>query len=160
MHFSLQMAVANKVFSMLLLLTAVTRDPLSLTDITLTTDQLHTVLCVWNVAHRHFAPARSLVVSMPRTSPDMISSPLSDPLTQTDNLQMVSVLLAKLHEGTRWPIELIRPSGDDTSNRPVLQHSYFLFVWNGEDGSLNDTLENQAENLKYSTSWNPRGRFF
>jgi len=43
-------------------------------------------------------------------------SPLSDPLPQTDNLQMVSVLLAKLHEGKRWPIELFGPSGDGTSN--------------------------------------------
>ena len=28
-----------------------------------------------------------------------------------------------------------------------------------EEGSLNETIENQLENLKYSTSWNPRGRF-
>jgi hypothetical protein len=32
-------------------------------------------------------------------------------------------------------------------------------VWNEEAGSLNETLENQLENLKYSTSWNTRGRF-
>jgi hypothetical protein len=32
-------------------------------------------------------------------------------------------------------------------------------VWKEEAGSLNETLENQVENLKYSTSWNPRGRF-
>jgi len=71
----------------------------------------------------------------------------------------VSILLGKLHEGTRWPIELFRPSGDDPADTSVLQHSYILFVWNGEGSSLNETLENQLENLKYSTSWNPRGRF-
>ena len=32
-------------------------------------------------------------------------------------------------------------------------------MWNVEADSLNETLENQVENLKYSTSWNPRGRF-
>ena len=64
MHFFLQMAVAEMAVSMmlLLLLTAVTQTALDLTDSTLTTDQLHTVLCVWTVAHRHFAPGRPLVV--------------------------------------------------------------------------------------------------
>jgi len=32
-------------------------------------------------------------------------------------------------------------------------------VWNEDADSLNETLENQLENLKHSTSWNPRGRF-
>jgi len=63
-----------------------------------------------------------------------------------------------LHEETRWPIELFRSSGDDSADRSVLQHSYILFAWNGETGSLNDTIENQLENLKYGTSWNPRGK--
>jgi len=85
--------------------------------------------------------------------------PLSDPLQQTDNLQTVSVLLRKLHEGTSWPIELFRPSGYDTADRAVLQYSYILFVWNGEVSSLNETLENQVKFLKDSTSSNPRGRF-
>jgi len=159
MHFSLQTAVADMIFSMLLLLTAVTQVRLALKDIKLTADQLHTVLCVWNIAQRHFAPARPLVVSMPRTTPDVARSALSDPLPQTDDLQTVSVLLGKLHEGTRWPIELFRLSGDDTADRSVLQHSYILFVWNEEEGSIKETLENQLENLKDSTSWNPRGRF-
>jgi hypothetical protein len=72
---------------------------------------------------------------------------------------MVNIILGNLHRGTRWPIELFRSSGDDTADTSVLHHSYILFVWNGETGSLNETLENQMENLKYSTSWNPRGRF-
>jgi len=67
--------------------------------------------------------------------------------------------MGKLHEGTRWPIELFRPSRDDTADTSVLQHSYILFVWNGLAGSLNETFENQVDTLKYSTSWNPRGRF-
>jgi len=41
----------------------------------------------------------------------------------------------------------------------VLHHIYILFVWNAEAGSLNEKLENQVENLKDSTSWNPRGRY-
>jgi len=132
MHFSLQMTAVNMTVSMLqlLLLTAVTQASGALTDSTLTTDQLHTDLCVWSVAHRHFAPARPLGVSMPRTTPDVARRPLSDPLPQRDDLQTVSVLLGKLHEGTRWPIELFRPSRDDTADTLVSQHSYILFVWN------------------------------
>jgi hypothetical protein len=42
---------------------------------------------------------------------------------------------------------------------PVLHHSYILLVWKVGVGSLNETLEYQVENLKDSTSWNPRGRF-
>jgi len=149
------MARSDIAVSMLLfLLTAVTQ-----ASVTLTTDQLHTVLCVWTVAHRHFAPASPLVVSVPRTTPDVSRSALRDPLPQRDELQTVNVLLGKLHEGTRWPIELFRPSGDDTADTSVLHHSYILFLWNEKAGSLNETLQNQLENLKYSTSWNPRGRF-
>jgi len=106
MHFSLQMTEADKTISMLqlLLLTAVTQALLALTDSTLTSHQLHIFLVVWTVAHRHFAPARPLVVSMPRTTPNVARRALSDPLPQTDDLQTVSVLLGKLHEGTRWSI--------------------------------------------------------
>jgi len=158
---SLQITAADMTLSMLhlLLLTAVTQAAIALTSNTLTTDQLHTVLCMWTVAHKHFAPAKPLVVSIPRTIPDVERSPLSENLPQRDELKTVSVLLGKLHEGTRWPIELFRPSGDDTAYKPVLQHSYILFVWREGACSLNETLENQVENLKYSTSWNPRGRF-
>jgi len=162
MHYSLQMTADITAFSMvqlMLLLTAVTQADVALTDSTLTKDQLQTALCVWTVAHRHFAKARPLVVSMPRTMPDVARSALSDPLSQRDDLLTVSVLLGKLHERTRWPIEVYRPSGDDTSDTSVLQHSYILFVWNEGAGSLNETLENQVENLKDSTSWNPTGRF-
>jgi len=31
-------------------------------------------------------------------------------------------------------------------------------VWNGEVSSLNETIENLLENLKDSSTWNPRGR--
>jgi len=145
--------------SMLLLLTAVTQAALPLTVSTLTTDQLHTVLCVWTVANRHFAPGRPLVVSLPRTTPDVARSALSETLPQRDDLKTVNYLLGKLYEGTRWPIELFRPTGDDTVDISVLHHSYILFLWNEEADSLNETLENQVANLKYSTSWNSRGRF-
>jgi len=161
MHFSLQMAAADMSVTMLymLLLTAVTQAAVPLTDSTLPTVQLHTVLCVWTVARRHFAPGRPLVVSLPRTTPDVAHSALSAPLAQTDNLQTVSAILGKLHEEKRWPIKLSRPSGDATAGTSVLHHSYILFVWNEEAGSYNETLENQVEILKDSTSWNPRGRF-
>jgi len=145
--------------SMLLLLIAVTQAAVALKNSTLTTDQLHTVLCVWTVAHRYFTPGRPLVVSLPRTTPDVARSSLSDPLPHRDDLQMVIVILGKVHEGKRWPIELFRSSGNETADTSVLHHSYILFVWNEETSSLNETLENQLENLKYSTSWNPRGRF-
>jgi hypothetical protein len=168
MHFSLQMAGADMSVNMLLLLLLLKLPPLllllllrlllllaavtqaaaiALTNSTLTTDQLHTVLYVWNVAHRHFAPGRPLIVSLLRTSPDVARSFFSEPLPQTDNLQTVNALLGKLHEGTRWPIELFRPSGDVTADISVLQPSYIGFVWNEEAGSLNETLKNQVENL-------------
>jgi len=145
--------------SMLLLLTAVTQAAVAPTYSTLTTDQLHTVLCVWTVACRYLTPGRPLVFSLPRKTPDVTRSALSIPVQQRDDLQTVNVILGKLHDGTRWPIELFRPNGDDTADTSVLHHSYILFVWNEDANSLNETLENQVENLKYSTSWNPRGRF-
>ena len=76
MHFSSQMTAVYISVSMpqLLLLTAVTQTVVALTPNTLTTDQLHTVLCVWTVAHRHFAPGKPLVVSLPRTTPDVARS--------------------------------------------------------------------------------------
>jgi len=87
-QFSLQTAVADMLFSMLLLLTAVTQVRSAPTDSTLTTDKLHTVLCVWNVAQRHFATGNFLVVSMPRTTPMyVVRSDLRVPLPQTDDLQ-------------------------------------------------------------------------
>jgi len=111
MHFTLQMAVAEMFFNMLLALTAFIQTDLALRDSTLTTDQLHTALCVWTVAHRDFAPGSSLVVSMPRTTLYVARRYLGDPLPQRDDLQTVSVLLGKLHEGARWPIELLRQRG-------------------------------------------------
>jgi len=88
MHFTLQMTAANMSVRMLqlLLLTAVTQAVVALTQNTLTTEQLHTVMCVLTVTHRHFAPTRPLVVSMPRTTPDVASSALSDPLPGRDDL--------------------------------------------------------------------------
>ena len=155
MSFSLEMTTDNMSVSMLqmLLLTAVTQAAVALTPNKLTTDQVHTVLCVWIVTHRHFAPRNLLVLSIARTIPDVARS---DPLPRRDELQTVSVLLGKLHEVTRWPIELFRPNGEDTADTSVLQQSYILLVWNGEEGSLNEALENQLETLKDSTSWNPR----
>ena len=163
MHSYLQMERSDMAVSMLLLLllllNAVTQAAVALRDSTLTTEQLHTVLCVWTVAQRHFAPGRPLVVSLPRTTTDVARKALNDPLPQRDNPQLVNVILRKLQEGAIWPIELFRPNRDDTADTSVLHHSYILFVWNEEGSSLNETLENQLENLKYSTSWNPRGRF-
>jgi len=103
MHFSLQISVSDMSVTMLymLLLTAVTQAAVPLTDSTLPTVQLHTVLCVWTVARRHFAQGGSLVVSLPRTTPDVARSSLSDPLAQTDDLQTVRVILGKLHEEKR-----------------------------------------------------------
>jgi hypothetical protein len=70
----------------------------------------------------------------------------------------VNVLLGNLNEGKRWPTELFRPSGDGPADISGLHHSYVLFVWIEEAGSLNETLEDQVENVKDSTSWNSRGR--
>jgi len=54
MQFFLQMSGPDMAVNILLLLTAVTQAAVALTDSTLTTDQLHTVLCVCTVANRHF----------------------------------------------------------------------------------------------------------
>ena len=100
MKFSLYMAATDMSVTLLytLLLTAVTHAAVPLTDSTLPTAQVHTVLCVWNVARRHFAPGRPLVVSLPRTSPDVSRSALRVPQAQRDNLQTVGVIMGKLHE--------------------------------------------------------------
>ena len=143
----------------LLLLNSATQAAVLLRDSRLTTQQLQTILCVWNVAHKHFAPGRPVVVSLPRTKPDVSRSDLSDPLPKRDELETVNFILGKLHEVKTWPIELFQTSGDNFADTLVLHYSYILFVWNEEASSLNETLENQLENLKYSTSWNPRGRF-
>ena len=107
MHFFLPVAGADMAVSMLLLLlllTSATQAAVLLRDKTLTTQQLQTVLCVWTVAHKHFAPGRPLFVSLPRTTPDVTHRDISDPLSQSDGLQTVNCILGKLHEGTRWPI--------------------------------------------------------
>jgi len=91
------MAGAHFAAGMLLLLTAVTQAAVALTDSTLTTVKLHTVRCVWTVVHRHFAPGRPLVVSLPRTKPDVARTALSDHLPQKDDLQTVNIILGKLH---------------------------------------------------------------
>jgi hypothetical protein len=109
MHFSLQMAGHDMAVRILLpLLTSVTQVAVPLTHSTLTTNQLHTALCVRNVAHRHFAPGRTLIVSLPRTTTDVAGHALSATLQQMDNLQTVNVILGKLHEETKWPIELFQ----------------------------------------------------
>ena len=126
----------NMLLLLLLLLTAVTQAVVAVADSTLTTDQLHTVLCVGTVAHRHFAPGRPLVLSLPRTNPNVARRTLSEPLSQRDDLQTVNVILGKLHQGTRWPIELFRPSGDDTAGTSVLHHSYILFCVERRGGQL------------------------
>jgi hypothetical protein len=74
-------------------------------------------------------------------------------------MRLLNAILEKLNERTRWPIEVFRPSSDDTADTTFLHHSYILFVWLEEGLSLRETLESQVENLKYSTSWNPRGKF-
>jgi hypothetical protein len=101
--FSLQISLTIMAVSVLqlLLLTTVTQAVVPLTVSTLTTDQLHTVRCVRTVAHRYFAPGKPLVVSLPHTTPAVAPSALSAPLALRDGLQTVSVLLGKLHGGTR-----------------------------------------------------------
>jgi hypothetical protein len=161
MHFSLQMSRTNMAVSMLqlLMLATLTQAAVPLSVSTLPTDQLHTVSCVWTVAQRYFEPGRPLVVSLPPTTSDVATSVLSAPLALGDDLQTVNILLEKLHGGTRWPIELFRTGEDETVDSPVFHHSYIFFVWNEKESNLNDMLENQLEKLKYSTAWNPRGRF-
>jgi hypothetical protein len=160
MHFSLQMAGYDVAVSiLLLLLIVVNQAAVPLTHSTLTAHQLHTGLCLWTVAHRHFTPGRSLVVSLTGTTLDVARHALSETLPKKDELQTANVILGKLHEGTKWPIVLFQRPQDDIEDSSVLHHSYVMFVWKEEVGSLNETLENQLENLKYSTSWKLRGRF-
>jgi hypothetical protein len=127
--------------------------------IALTTEQQNIVLCVEIIAHRYFTPGRTLIVSLPGTTRNVTRRPFPQTLAHTDDLQMLNVMLVTLHESARWPIEVYGPSGDETTDTSVLHHSYILLVWLEEGLSLNETLENQVENLKYSMSWNPRGRF-
>ncbi|XP_021941935.1 uncharacterized protein LOC110840925 [Zootermopsis nevadensis] len=125
----------------------------------LTMEQLHLVLCVETIAHRYFTPGHPLIVSLPATAEESTSRQLIQTTPHKDDLQLVNFMLQKLNEGTRWPIELFRPNEDEIADAAVLHHSYILFVWLEEEASLNKSLENQVEYLKYSASWNPRGRF-
>jgi hypothetical protein len=128
-------------------------------DIALTTDQLHTVLCVETIADRYFAPGRPLVVSQPDSRQEVTGRPLRETVPHKDDLHILNAMLEKLNEKTRWSIEIFQPSNDETADRTVLHHSYILFVWLEEGLSRRETLESQVENLKYSKSWNPRGKF-
>jgi len=128
-------------------------------DMALTTQQLHTVLCVETIAHKYFTPGRTLIVSLPASRQEVSRTPFKETLPHADDMQLLDAILEKLNERTRWPIELFRTSGDETADTTVLRHSYILFVWQEEGMSLNETLESQVENFRYSMSWNPRGMF-
>jgi len=128
-------------------------------DMALTTQQLHTVLCVESIAHRYFTPGRTLIVSLPASRQEVSRTTFKQTLSHTDDMQLLDAILEKLNERTRWPIELFRTSGDETADTTVLHHSYILFVWQEEGMSLIETLESQVENFRYSMSWNPRGMF-
>ena len=142
-----------------LLFTAFIRAVYTGSDMALTTEQLHTVLCVETIAHRYFTPGRPLIVSLPGSKQEVTRRTFRETLPQADDMQLLNAILEKLNEGTRWPIELVRPSGDETADTTFLHQSYIMFVWLEEGLSLRETLESQVENLKYSMSWNPRGKF-
>jgi len=128
-------------------------------DMVLTTQQLHTVLCVESIAYKYFTPDRTLTVSLPASRQEDTRPTFRATLFHADDIQLLDAILEKLNERTRWPIELFRTSGDETADATVLHHSYILFVWQEEGMILIETLESQVENLRYSTSWNPRGMF-
>jgi len=128
-------------------------------EMALTTEQLHTVLCVETIAQRYFTPGKPLIVSPPASSQEVAPRALRETLSHADDMQLLNAILETLNEKTRWPIELFRPSGDETADTTALHHSYILFLWQEGVMSLRETLESQVENLKYSTSWNPRGKF-
>ena len=104
-------------------------------------------------------PGRTLIVSLPTSRQEVTHRAFKQTLSHTDDMQLLDAILEKLNERTRWPIELFRTSGDETADTTVLHHSYIFFVWQEEGMSLNETLERQVENFRYSTSWNPRGMF-
>jgi len=128
-------------------------------DMALTTQQLHTVLCVESIAHRYFTPGRTLIVSLPTSRQEVSHRAFKQTLSHTDDTQLLDAILEKLNERTKWPIELFRTSGNETADTTVLHHSYILFVWQEEGMSLRETLESQVVNFKNSMSWNPRGKF-
>ena len=128
-------------------------------DMALTTEQLHTVLCVETIAQSYFTPGRPLIVSLPASRQEVTRRTLRETLPYADDMQLLNAILEKLNKKTRWPIELFRTSGDETADTTVLHQSYILFVWLDEGTSPKETLESQVENLKYSMSWNPRGKF-
>jgi hypothetical protein len=142
-----------------LLLTAFIQAVHAGNEMALTTEQLHTVLCVENIAHRYFTPGRPLIVSQPSSRQEVTRTALKETLPHADDMQLLNAMLEKLNERTRWPIELFVPGGDETADTTLLHHSYILFVWLVEGLSLSETLESQVESLKYSMSWNPRGKF-
>jgi hypothetical protein len=98
-------------------------------------------------------------VSLPGARQESTPRRVIETQLQKDDLQLVNFMLYKLNERTWWPIQLFRPNEDEIEDISVLHHSYILFVLLEEKASLNETLENQVQNMKYSSSWNPRGRF-
>jgi hypothetical protein len=96
---------------------------------------------------------------MPGTGQAGTHRPFLGNLPHKDHLQMVNFMLENLNERRTWPIQIFRPNGDEITDTSVLHHSYILFVWTEGEVTLSRALEDQVENLKYSASWNPRGRF-
>jgi hypothetical protein len=142
-----------------MLFTVVLRAVHAGSEMALTTQQLHTVLCVETIAHRYFTPGRPLVVTLPGSKQEVTNTTFKESLPHADDMHLLNAMLEKLHERTRWPIEVFRQSFDETADTTVLHHSYIMFVWPEEGFSLRETVEGQVDNLKYSTSWNPRGKF-
>ncbi|XP_033611240.1 uncharacterized protein LOC117283066 [Cryptotermes secundus] len=145
--------------NMTLLFVVFTQGVLTESNNILTTQQLHTALCVETIAHRYFTPGSPLVISLPGMGQTGIHRPFLGILQHRDHLQMVNFLLENLNERTTWTIQIFQPEGDEIIDTSVLHHSYILFVWLDMEVTLNRTLGDQVEILKYSTSWNPRGRF-
>jgi hypothetical protein len=75
-------------------------------NMALTTQQLHTVLCVGSIAHKYFTPGRPLIVSLPASSQEVPRTKFRETLSHTDDMQLLNAILEKINERARWPIEV------------------------------------------------------
>jgi hypothetical protein len=126
----------------------------------LTTEQHQIALCVQTIAQQYFISARSILVSMPRDSPDNTGRPLIH-FPHRDNLHLVDLVLQNLNGLTCCPLQLF-PADTTLHAVSEINYCYIIFVWPQEPGGdIMDSLRSQMDMMRDSEiqQWNPRGRF-
>lgn len=123
----------------------------------LTTEQSGALLCLEEIAKRHFAEGQPTVISMPAATNRTTGqgkSPGSE-IKFTDNL------LENIHKRITWPVLTSIPNTAMSENSIIYKHqSYIILLWAEKRDDLLSTLEYQLENFNsYGYSFNRWGKF-